>query len=96
MLESGTNGQVNHILIITQVVSIENVPNEINYIHSIAWPADGRFDHGIREGKIAIKNINHPLLDQTWLEAGKTGPENFTYHKAGLAKSLSLRRLNWF
>ncbi|MEK7535910.1 MAG: hypothetical protein AAB590_02780 [Patescibacteria group bacterium] len=95
ILESGTNISANHVLIVTQVNLIQNMPTEIHYIHSIAWPVDGKFGHGVREGRIAIKNINKSLLDQTWIENGKIGLENFTYHKASAAGSLSLRRLNW-
>lgn len=96
MLESGSDVQTNHTLVVKEVQRQDSVPTEISYVHSIAWPKDGVYGHGVSEGKIVIKNVNLGLLEQVWVEKGQTGSENFTFHRANMAKHLSLRRLNWF
>ncbi|MEI6057865.1 MAG: hypothetical protein WCQ60_02735 [bacterium] len=84
-----------HIVIITHVEYQNFVPTVLHYVHSIAWPSDGEYGHGVRSGTISIIDINKPLLEQIWEEAGKTGLENYTRERA-TAATTELRRLNWF
>lgn len=67
----------------------------IHYVHSIALPSDGEYGHGVREGTIEITDINKPITEQKWTEAGKTGMENYTCARAQKALT-EIRRLRWF
>jgi hypothetical protein len=84
-----------HIVVITQVEYQNFIPIAIHYAHSIAWPSDGEYGHGVRDGLITIADINKPLPQQIWTEAEKTGAENYTLARA-LKSATELRRLNWF
>ena len=84
-----------HIIVINQVEYQNFVPTMIHYTHSIAWPTDGEYGHGVRTGKIQILDVNKPIAEQKWTENEKTGLENYTAARAGLALT-EIRRLRWF
>jgi hypothetical protein len=84
-----------HIVIVNQVEYQNFIPIAIHYAHSIAWPSDGEYGHGVRTGQITISDIKKPLIEQIWEEAGKSGPENYTFAHA-TKSTTELRRLNWF
>ncbi len=84
-----------HILIVTNVLYNKGEVQKIDYVHSIAWPEDGKYGHGISRGTIIV-NGKKNLLDMTWTERGQENLANETYRRASDASSLSLRRLNWF
>jgi hypothetical protein len=67
-----------HILFIHQVDYQNFVPIAIYYSHSVAWPSDGTYDHGVRQGKIEILDIKKPLTEQKWIEAEKIGEGGVT------------------
>ncbi|MEO8637652.1 MAG: hypothetical protein ABI430_01990 [Candidatus Taylorbacteria bacterium] len=96
LLCTGKEKTYNHILVIYQTDYEEEILKAIHYVHSFAWPTDGRYAHGVRKGAITITDPVNPLADQLWTEQGKTGKENFTHEKAREAMYVSLRRLNWF
>ncbi len=88
-----------HILIIYKIdyqnSQTKNAPKNIYYIHSVAWPTDGEYSHGIHEGKIEIVDLNKNITEQNWIELEKTGEDNYTHQRA--KKSITeIRRLNWF
>ncbi len=84
-----------HIIVVDRVEYQNFVPTSIHYSHSISWPSDGEYGHGVRGGTIQILDINKSLVDQKWTEADKSGPENYTLVRA--QKSLTeIRRLRWF
>lgn len=81
------SGERNHILIVRQVEYQNFVPTTIHYSHSVAWPTDGIYGHGIHEGTIEITDPSRPLLEQRWGEAGALDRAK---------NSLTdIRRLNW-
>ncbi len=84
--------QRDHILIIHQVDYKDHLPTTLHYTHSIAWPTDGEYRHGVRQGIIEIVDIAKPLIDQRWIEAEKIDTENYTLTKARKSAT-SLRRL---
>jgi hypothetical protein len=93
-------GATDHILVITQVEYQNFIPTVLHYAHSIAWPSDGEYGHGVRTGTITIADIAKPLAEQIWEEAGKNGtgknnPGNYTL-KGATTSVTELRRLNWF
>jgi hypothetical protein len=84
-----------HVVVVHQVEYQNFIPTTIHYSASIAWPSDGQYGHGVRQGTIEITDINKPIAEQKWTEAEKTGPENYTLMRA--AKALTeIRRLRWF
>lgn len=85
----------NHILVINQIEYQNFIPITIHYTHSMAWPTDGEYGHGVRTGDITILDIKKPLTEQLWSELGKTGSENYTLARA-LNSRTEARRLNWF
>ena len=90
---TGKDKTYNHILVVVKVD--RNIGSEsdmlITYAHSYAWPSDGIYGHGVREGDILIKN--NDLLESIWKEQGITGIENYTYASALNANEISVRRL---
>lgn len=84
-----------HILIVYKIDYENSTPKNIYYTHTISWPTDGKYNHGIHDGKIEILNINENLIKQKWIENDKTDEENFTFVKAKKSKT-ELRRINWF
>jgi hypothetical protein len=84
-----------HILLIYKIDYENNLPKTIFYAHSIAWPTDGEYSHGVSIGRIEILDINKNIRDQSWIEKEKKDFDNYTFTKA--KKSLTeIRRLNWF
>ena len=69
---------------------------QIKYVHSYAWPEDGKYGHGVREGCIEITDVQEPIQKQIWTEQSKSGDENITQRRAIEAGMTSVRRLNWF
>jgi len=65
-----------HILFIHQVDYQNFVPIALYYSHSVAWPSDGMYGHGVRQGKIEILDIHKPLVEQKWIENEKIGMVN--------------------
>jgi hypothetical protein len=95
MTKSEEQGVRDHILIVNKIDAENNLPKTLHYVHSVAWPTDGEYGSGLHEGKIEIVDLGKPIVDQDWIELGKTGEENYTHARA--RKSVTeLRRLNWF
>lgn len=92
-LGTGKDKLYNHVLVVTGVER-ENDTTRISYAHSYAWPSDGVYNHGVREGDILVHGED--LLGGTWKEQGATGNDNYTYESARNAKMVSARRLKAF
>lgn len=91
-----------HVLLIHQVEYQNFIPLVIKYTHAMAWPSDGMYGHGVRQGTITVTDPTKPLIEQQWLEAGKTSgdtskdtpTENYTLARA--KKSITeIRRLKF-
>lgn len=96
ILNSGKEHNLNHILVIYKVEYEENQPKTLYYTHSFQWSIDGKYNHGIKTGRIEITDTTKTLLDQKWIESEKTADENETYLRASDAEVLELKRLNIF
>jgi hypothetical protein len=81
-----------HILVIHQIEYQNFIPITLHYIHSMAWPSDGEYGHGVRQGTIEILNIDKPLLEQKWTENSKFDEENYTFSRAQKSTT-NLRRM---
>lgn len=79
----------NHILIIREVHYDGSLPKKILYSHSVAYPEDGLYGTGVRNGDIEIKDINQPITEANWTES------NSLFMRAKRSKT-EIRRLNWF
>lgn len=93
LLGTGKDRTYNHILVVTAVVST-SLETNISYAHSYAWPSDGVYGGGVREGSISCQGDN--LLTGAWTEKEKTGDDNYTFMSAKNAKEFSIRRLKCF
>jgi len=82
-----------HILVIHQIDYQNFVPTKIHYTHAIAYPEDGIYGTGIRQGTIEILKNDAPITDQSWIEDGKTGTDNRLLLRAQKSRT-ELRRLN--
>jgi hypothetical protein len=90
---TGKEKTYNHILVIVAVDRQAGSEDELRltYAHSYAWPTDGKYGHGAREGDILAKGDD--LLGSVWKERGAVGADNFTYMSAKDAQEVSVRRL---
>jgi len=96
MLNTGPEKNYHHILVLTETMSENGNIKQIKYVHSYAWPEDGKYGHGVREGCIEITDVQEPIQKQIWTEQSKSGDENITQRRAIEAGMTSVRRLNWF
>ena len=86
--------QRDHILVIHQVEYQNFIPTKIHYSHAIAYPEDGIYGSGIRQGLIEILDPEKDLLEQKWIEEGKEGSENRLFMRAKSSQT-EVRRLKW-
>jgi hypothetical protein len=90
-LDSDLGVARNHVLLIHKVEG-----KNIHYTHSLQWNADGKYEHGVRQGAIKIVDEKKCLTEQEWTEKKQTGEKNETLQKAKNAKTVEIRRLNAF
>lgn len=90
------NNQHNHIILISEVEEKNGIPVKLRYNHSMAWPTDGQYNHGVKQGVIQIIDSNAPITKQQWIEQSDFTAENYTLERAQNADKTELRRLNWF
>ncbi|MCX6716514.1 MAG: hypothetical protein NTV72_01165 [Candidatus Taylorbacteria bacterium] len=93
-----------HILLIT---SVETVPSgtipsssstsqnilKIKYSHSIAWPEDGKYNHGISGGIITVTDPSSPLPSALWEEKDVPESQNRTKSRALACSKCEIRRI---
>ncbi len=95
MINGNDGNERDHILIINQIDYQNFIPAVLHYVHSVTWPTDGEYGHGIHEGKIEILNSEKTIVEQIWTENEQRNSDNYTYNRA--QKSITeLRRINWF
>ena len=81
-----------HILVIHSVERRDSIPVQINYSHAIAYPEDGVYGTGIRQGSINIIEANTDIILQTWVENDKRNSELPLFARAQKSKT-EIRRL---
>lgn len=96
IMNAGKEHNLNHILVIYKIEYSQDIPQTLYYTHSFQWSIDGKYNHGIKTGRIEITNIQKSLLEQKWTEAEKMDEENETYLRAREAEVLELKRLKNF
>lgn len=96
MLGTGRDGQLpidrDHILVIHQVEYLDNIPKKIYYSHAIAYPEDGIYGNGIRQGIIEISDHNKLITEAVWTEDGRQGELNSIFTRAKKSKT-EIRRI---
>ena len=95
MIGDEEENERDHILVIHQVEYQNFVPYEIHYSHAVAYPEDGVYGTGIKQGVIQITDINKPITEQAWIENEKRCENNRIFVRAKKSKT-EVRRLNWF
>ncbi len=92
MLGSGPAHDYDHVVLITDV-AVEKKHIILSYVHSLQWASDGKYNHGVRRGTIAIPNEKPALIAAAWTEQNCGNETNETYKRAWEAQKLELRRL---
>ena len=97
MLGNRDDDERDHILIIREVAYADEtfVPTSILYTHAMAYPEDGIYGSGIRQGKIEIADISKPLTDALWSESGAIEKASRIFARAQRSKT-EVRRLNYY
>ena len=83
-----------HILIIHQVDYQNFSPFKLYYTHAIAYPEDGVYGTGIKQGTIEIIDAGKPITEARWTEDGKEGPNDRIFMRAQRSRT-EVRRLKW-
>jgi hypothetical protein len=95
-LTGGSAGfERDHILVIHQVEYQNFAPFRIHYSHAVAYPEDGLYGSGIKQGEIDILDPERSILEARWTESGKEGLSNFIFLRTQKSTT-EIRRLNWF
>lgn len=84
----------NHILVIHQVEYQNFIPYKIHYSHAVAYPEDGLYGTGLKQGTIELTNLDKPITEQIWIENGNQGQSNRIFNRAKNSKT-EVRRLKW-
>ncbi len=97
MIDSGDaseRAERNHIIVITEVVQESGETKSLSYAHAIAYPEDGLYGSGVKQGKIDIAYAGEALTKQLWSESGSPDKAKRIFERA-LASTTELRRLKW-
>jgi hypothetical protein len=94
MIGGPDNSDRDHILVIHQVEYQNFAPTRIHYAHAVAYPEDGVYGTGVKQGVIEIIKPDASILEQTWVEYGKSGQENRIFNRAQKSKT-ELRQLSF-
>lgn len=93
-LGGGIKHDYNHTLIITETTHDDSGKlHSLGYSHSYFWKSEGKYAKGIRKGIIEIINPEKSILDQKWIEDGKTGEANETWVYLKGAEKINLTKL---
>ncbi len=84
-----------HILVIHQVEYQNFIPYKLHYSHAVAYPEDGMYGTGIKQGTIEIIDIAKPIAEQAWTENGRQGDTNRIFVRANKSKT-EVRQLKWW
>lgn len=94
-MTGGTDGgERDHILVVHQVDGESDAIVRIHYSHALAYPQDGIYGTGVKQGTIQITSPDKSLTDQLWIEGDTEGDSNPIYIRATKSKT-ELRRLKW-
>jgi len=95
-----------HILVVHKVEGGNNLTStstqlptqttlKIHYSHAVAYPEDGVYSTGIRQGVIEVRDATKPITEAHWIEDKKEGEANRLFVRARKSRT-EVRRLVWF
>jgi len=108
IMTGGTSSSTNsvdvtrdHILVVHRVDYHNSVPVVLYYTHTVAYPEDGLYGTGIRQGKIELMigeksdgtNFNNNILNAIWSEGQNEQEPVRIFNRVKTSKT-TLRRLN--
>ncbi len=93
-LGGGIRHDYNHIIVVTSVTTdTSEKPQSLEYVHSYTWKSEGKYAKGIRRGTIDVTKPDGAILEQQWIENGKTDEKNETWIYMQSAQEVSIRRI---
>lgn len=66
ILQTGIHYDYNHVLLIHKIDYEKNIPQKIYYTHSLQYPHDGKYNHGVRQEEIEVTNVQKSISQQNW------------------------------
>lgn len=93
MMSTGEDER-NHILIVTAIHCDGPTLKSFDYTHAIAYPEDGRYGTGVKEGVIMITAPDQSILAQSWTESGTADGAKRILERAQNSTT-EVRRLKW-
>lgn len=91
----------NHALVINEIDreggsagGKDGTPLRLRYVHAVAYPEDGRYGTGIKEGVIEVAFPDKAITDQVWSESGSNEKASIIFARAKASKT-ELRRMKW-
>ena len=95
MVGDSEESERDHILVIHQVEYQNFAAVKIHYSHTVAYPEDGMYGSGVKQGEIELVGPTKPLIDQIWKEDGSQEGATRIFNRAKISKT-ELRRLQTF
>ncbi len=95
MIGGAEDSDRNHILVIHQVEYQNSIPLKIHYTHAVAYPEDGQYGTGIKQGTVEIVDSQRAITDQKWNEHEHENTTTRIFTRAQKSTT-EVRRLNWF
>ncbi|MDE2040868.1 MAG: hypothetical protein KGI59_00560 [Patescibacteria group bacterium] len=95
MINDGDESEHDHILVISEIEFSTNAPRKISYTHAVAYPEDGVYGTGIKQGTIELSDNSLAITDGLWNEGGSAAGAERIFRRASHSRT-ELRRLNWF
>lgn len=94
--EDGTPiGERDHVLIVDNVEYKNNEPAAIHYTHAVAYPEDGLYGTGVRQGKIEIVDSIKKITEQKWIDE-ENGKDITKILDRARKTNTEIKRLIWF
>jgi hypothetical protein len=87
MINNNEDDERDHILVIHQVEYQNFSPIKIHYSHAVAYPEDGVYGTGIKQGTIEILDMNKTITQQLWSENGMSSDQNRIFARAKKSKT---------
>ncbi len=96
MTDDAEESERDHILVIHQIEYQNFIPMKIHYSHAVAYPEDGVYGTGVRQGTIEVVDAHKPITDAScrWIEDGRQGDAN-RLHARALKSKTETRRMKW-
>jgi len=95
MTSGPEGGERDHILVIHQADYQNFSATKLYYSHAVAYPEDGVYGSGVRQGTIEIVSPGKALTEQLWNESDSVQGAARIFARVQKSKT-ELRRMKWF